>query len=210
MSNKTHGMMIIISSPSGAGKTTLVKILSKRLNLHTSVSHTTRKPRLEEENKKDYFFINKIEFENLIKQNYFIEYAEVFENLYGTSKDQVISNLKKGKDVIFDIDWQGAEQIRKQNIDKKLISFFILPPSRKELIDRLSNREKGNKHVVEKRMKNFSKDVLHWNEYDYVIVNDQLEKCFEKIKNKIDLYRQGNYIKENKDLVKEHVEKLIN
>ena len=132
-----------------------------------------------------------------------------FENLYGTSKDQVISNLKKGKDVIFDIDWQGAEQIRKQNIDKKLISFFILPPSRKELIDRLSNREKGNKHVVEKRMKNFSKDVLHWNEYDYIVINDDLEKCYDKILNILVSEKKGLSYKQNLDDISKKVSELI-
>ena len=114
MSTHTPGMMIIISSPSGAGKTTIVKLLSKKFDYSISISHTTRKPRKEEVNTRDYFFTNKLKFLKLIKKDYFIEYANVFDNLYGTSKEQVINKLEKGKNVLFDIDWQGAKQIKEK------------------------------------------------------------------------------------------------
>ncbi len=160
MSVNTPGMMIIISSPSGAGKTTIVKLLSEKFNYRISISHTTRKPRIDELDAKDYFFISKLEFNNLIKKKYFIEHAQVFENLYGTSKDQVISNLKKGKNILFDIDWQGAKQIRNKNFKYKLLTFFILPPSKKELLNRLYKRESNNSEIVMQRMKNFKEDAI--------------------------------------------------
>jgi len=206
---KTHGTMIIISSPSGAGKTTLVKLLSERLNFYISTSHTTRKPRKNEINSKDYFFVQKIEFEKLIKENYFLEYANVFENLYGTSKNQVIENLEKGNDVIFDIDWQGAKQIREKKLSYKLITFFVLPPSKEVLIQRLSNREKEDKIVVKKRMENFESDVLHWKEYDYVVVNDELENCYNQIFQIIEKLRKGEEHKIDEKFLNNHVNKLI-
>ena len=201
--------MIIISSPSGAGKTTLVKLLSERLNFYISTSHTTRKPRKNEINSKDYFFVQKIEFEKLIKENYFLEYANVFENLYGTSKNQVIENLEKGNDVIFDIDWQGAKQIREKKLSYKLITFFVLPPSKEVLIQRLSNREKEDKIVVKKRMENFESDVLHWKEYDYVVVNDELENCYNQIFQIIEKLRKGEEHKIDEKFLNNHVNKLI-
>ena len=125
--------MIILSSPSGAGKTTLVKLLSEKNNFFISISHTTRKPRLNETNGKDYFFVKNQEFERLINNDEFLEYAKVFNNLYGTTRTPVIQNLEKNLNVIFDIDWQGADQIKNKNLDYKLITFFILPPSREIL-----------------------------------------------------------------------------
>ena len=125
-----HGVMIILSSPSGAGKTTLVKMLSHLDNFEISVSHTTRQPRPNETPNKDYFFIDEDEFERLIKNEEFLEYAKVFNNLYGTSRTPVIDKLDKGKNVLFDIDWQGADQIKNKKLDYKLITFYILPPSK--------------------------------------------------------------------------------
>ena len=122
-----HGVMIILSSPSGAGKTTLVKMLSSLDNFEISVSHTTRQPRPNETSNKDYFLIDENEFERLIKNEEFLEYAKVFNNLYGTSRTPVIDKLDKGKNVLFDIDWQGADQIKNKKLDYKLITFFILP-----------------------------------------------------------------------------------
>ena len=171
MSTK-DGIIIILSSPSGAGKTTLVKKISFLNNFVISISHTTRIPRSNEVHGKDYFFITKEEFKKLIDNNELLEHAEVFKNLYGSSKQFVFDNLKKGKNVIFDIDWQGTEQIKQKKLNYKLITFFILPPSRKVLFDRLSNRDMKDKLIVEERMKQFDKDLLHWKKYDFVAIND--------------------------------------
>ena len=175
--------MIILSSPSGAGKTTLVKLLSKNKNFYISVSHTTRTPRSNEINGIDYYFIDKNQFQKLIKEKEFLEYAKVFGNYYGTSKKNIINKLEEGKNVIFDIDWQGTEQIIKQKLNYKLITIFILPPSKKVLRDRLSNRDMKDKLIVEERMNQFNKDILHWKNYDYVVINDELKFCYEKIVN---------------------------
>ena len=183
---ENHGVMIILSSPSGAGKTTLVKMLSDLDNFEISISHTTRQPRPNEISNKDYFFINENEFERLIKNEEFLEFAKVFNNFYGTSRTPVIDKLDKGKNVLFDIDWQGADQIKNKKLDYKLITFFILPPSKKELFERLSNRDMKDKLIVDERMKQFERDVLHWINYDYVVVNDNLDACFAKIKNLIE------------------------
>jgi len=208
MSTKKDGIMIILSSPSGAGKTTLVKLLSKNKNFNISISHTTRKPRINEEDKKDYYFVENNEFQELIKNDEFLEYAKVFNHLYGTTKSPVIQKLKKGENVIFDIDWQGADQIKNTKLKYKLITFFVLPPSRKVLFERLSNRDMKDKLIVEKRMKEFSRDVLHWINYDFVVINDNLEECYKKISNIIDLEinnKKNNY---NKELIRNHVELL--
>ena len=206
----TPGMMIIISSPSGAGKTTIVKLLSEKYNYRISISHTTRKPRIDEFDAKDYFFISKLEFNNLIKKKYFIEYAQVFENLYGTSKEQVISNLKKRKNILFDIDWQGAKQIRNKNFKYKLLTFFILPPSKKELLNRLYKRESNNSEIVMQRMKNFKEDVLHWKDYDFVVINDNVERCYKEIYAQIENFKIGKKLNKNNKLIIQHVKNLIN
>jgi len=182
MSSTKDGVMVILSSPSGAGKTTLVKKISLENNFQISISHTTRPPRTNEINGEDYFFVNKDKFEDLIKKKKFLEYAKVFENYYGSSKQAVIKNLDNGKNVIFDIDWQGSEQIKKKKLNYKLITFFILPPSRKVLFERLSNRDMKDKNIVE-RMKQFDQDILHWKNYDFVVINDELEKCYYEITN---------------------------
>ena len=179
-SNK-DGKMIILSSPSGAGKTTLVKKISKEKNYKISVSHTTRQPRDNEVNGVDYFFVKQSEFQTLIKKNAFLEYANVFENMYGSTKDQVFNNLEKGHNVLFDIDWQGAQQIKKQTLDFKLVTFFILPPSKEILLQRLVARGETKNEIIEMRMKQFDTDVLHWNEYDYVVINEDLNKCYNEI-----------------------------
>ena len=202
------GIMVILSSPSGAGKTTLVKLLSKRKNFKISISHTTRKPRDSEIQNKDYFFVDEIEFKRLIRNEEFIEYAKVFNHLYGTSRSPVISSLQKGKNVIFDIDWQGADQIKNKKLDYKLITFFILPPSKTILFDRLSNRDMKDKLIAEKRMKEFSRDVLHWINYDYVIINDDLESCYRKIESLIDAEINNGPKDYDKDYIRKHVEKL--
>ncbi len=208
MSLRKDGIVVVLSSPSGAGKTTLVKKIAQENNFKISISYTTRKSRTNEVNGKDYFFISEEEFKSLIKNKEFLEYAKVFENYYGSSKSQVFENLNKGENVIFDIDWQGTEQIKKQKLNYKLITFFILPPSKSELFNRLKNRDMKDKNIVEERMKQFNEDIKQWGNYDFVIINDDLEKCYneiirfinEKIKN-----LDSNYDKNN---ILNHIKKL--
>ena len=208
MPSEKEGVMIILSSPSGAGKTTLVNLLSKKDNYIISVSHTTRDPRFGETNKKDYYFVNDNEFQRLIKNEEFLEYAKVFNNYYGTTRTPVIDNLNKGKNVLFDIDWQGADQIKNKKLDFKLISFFILPPSKEVLFQRLSNRDMRDKLIAEERMKQFDRDVLHWINYDYVIINDEIEKCFNKINNLIEAELNDGSKDYDLNFIRNHIEKL--
>tara|TARA_B100000282_G_scaffold294076_1_gene270591 strand:- start:434 stop:1063 length:630 start_codon:yes stop_codon:yes gene_type:complete len=205
MSLKNKGVMVILSSPSGAGKTTLVKLLSEEDKYKISISHTTRKPRLNEKNGIDYFFVEKKKFKEMINNAEFLEYAEVFNNYYGTTKKNVFLNLDKGINMVFDIDWQGTEKIVSKQLNYKLISFFILPPSRDELLNRLSNRDMKDKLIVEERMKQFDKDILHWRDYDYVVVNDNLKNCYKKIISFIDSEINN---KEN-EYDKGEIEKLV-
>jgi len=208
MSQRKDGIMVILSSPSGAGKTTLVKLLSKDNNFFVSISHTTRKPRSNEIDGKDYFFVKDEEFRRLIKNDEFLEYAKVFNNYYGTSRTPVIQNLDSGKNVLFDIDWQGADQIKNKSLDYKLITFFLLPPSKKILFDRLSNRDMTDKLIVEERMKQFERDLLHWINYDYVLINDSLEECHNKIKKLIHAEINNGSKDYDRNFIKLHVEKL--
>ncbi len=208
MPTKNDGVMIILSSPSGAGKTSLVSLLSKLDNFEISISHTTRKPRSNETPNKDYYFINEEEFNRLIKNQEFLEYAKVFNNLYGTTRTQVINFLNNGKNVLFDIDWQGADQIKNKKLDYKLITFFILPPSKEILFKRLSNRDMKDKLIVDERMKQFEHDVLHWINYDYVIINDNLESCYLKIKKLIEAEIKDGSKDYDKEFIRKHVEKL--
>ena len=201
--------MVILSSPSGAGKTTLVKLLSKDKKFHISISHTTRKPRPNEVEGKDYHFINDDEFKRLIKNDEFLEYAKVFKNYYGTTRSPVIQKLEKECNVIFDIDWQGADQIKNKKLDYKLITFFILPPSKKVLFERLSNRDMKDKLIAEERMKQFDRDVLHWINYDYVVINDNLEDCFYKIQKLIDAEMNNGSKDYDKEFIKKHIDNLI-
>ena len=203
------GIILILSSPSGAGKTTLVNLVSKKKNFITSISHTTRKPRSNEVNGKDYYFVNDKEFKNLIKNNEFLEHAKVFNNFYGTSKKPVFDNLKHGKNVIFDIDWQGTKQIKNQNIKYKIITFFVLPPSKEILYERLSNRDMKDKLIASERMKDFYKDVKHWVDYDFVVINDDLNRCYEEISNIINFLSFGKEkINYDKKFIEQHVKKL--
>ena len=200
--------MVILSSPSGAGKTTLVKLLSKNKNFHISVSHTTRKPRPNEIKNQDYYFVDQKKFEVLIKNEEFLEYAKVFKHFYGTTRSPVIEKLEKGENVIFDIDWQGADQIKNKKLNYKLITFFILPPSKKVLFERLSNRDMKDKLIVEERMKQFGRDVLHWINYDYVVINDDLENCYSKITNLIEAEISNGSKDYDLEYIRNHVEKL--
>jgi len=208
MSTK-DGIIIILSSPSGAGKTTLVKKISSLNNCVISISHTTRTPRTNEVHGRDYFFINKEEFKKLKDNNKLLEHAEVFKNFYGSSKQFVFDNLKKGKNVIFDIDWQGTEQIKQKKLNYKLITFFILPPSRKVLFDRLSNRDMKDKLIVEERMKQFDKDLLHWKKYNFVAINDDLETCYNQIVEIIKAKLNQTIINYDQQFIDDHIKKLI-
>ena len=208
MPTENDGIMIILSSPSGAGKTTLVNLLSKKENFEVSISHTTRKPRQNEVHNKDYYFVNEENFERLIKNQEFLEYAKVFNNYYGTTRTPIIDKLNKGKNVLFDIDWQGADQIKNKKLDYKLITFFILPPSKEVLFERLSNRDMRDKLIVEERMKQFSRDVLHWINYDYVVINDDLERCHLKIYNLIQAEINNGSKDYDSEYIRSHIEKL--
>ena len=208
MPSENDGVMIVLSSPSGAGKTTLVKMLSKIDNYEISISHTTRQPRLNEENNKDYYFVNEDEFKRLINNQEFLEYAKVFNNFYGTTRTPVIDRLTKGKNVLFDIDWQGADQIKNKKLDYKLITFFILPPSKEVLFKRLSNRDMKDKLIAEERMRQFGRDVLHWINYDYVVINDDLENCYSKITKLINAEISNGSKDYDLEYIRKHVEKL--
>ena len=208
MPTENDGVMVILSSPSGAGKTTLSNLLSKKNNYEISISHTTRKPRPNEVPNKDYFFVNNDEFNRLIKNGEFLEYAKVFNNYYGTTRTPVIDSLNKGKNVLFDIDWQGADQIKNKKLDYKLITFFILPPSKEILFERLSNRDMKDKLIVEERMQQFERDVLHWINYDYVVINDELNNCYMKIKSLIDAEINNGSKDYDPKYIRSHVEKL--
>ncbi len=209
MSGNNEGIIVILSSPSGAGKTTLVNQISKRNNFQISISHTTRKPRLNETEGKDYYFVSESEFKNLIDENKFLEYAKVFQNYYGSSKDVVFKKLNNAENVIFDIDWQGTQQIKRQKLNYKIVTIFILPPSRDELYTRLLNRDRNDEKIAKKRMTQFNEDVLHWKDYDFVVINDDLESCYEKI---IKFIESSNYKKDPnyQKLISLHVESLLN
>ena len=208
MPSEKDGVMIILSSPSGAGKTTLVKKLSEKDNFEISISHTTRQPRPNENQNEDYFFVNEQEFKRLIKNQEFLEYAKVFNNFYGTTRTPIINKLNEGKNVLFDIDWQGADQIKNKKLDYKLITFFILPPSKEVLLERLSNRHIKDKLIVNERMEQFERDVLHWINYDYVVINDDLNNCYLKIKNLINAEINNGSKDYDLEFIRNHVEKL--
>ena len=209
MPTDNDGVMIILSSPSGAGKTTLVGLLSKLNNFEVSISHTTRKPRSNEIQNKDYYFVSEEKFQRLINNEEFLEYAKVFNNLYGTTRTPVIDKLNKGKNVLFDIDWQGADQIKNKKLDYKLITFFILPPSKEVLYERLKNRHMNDKMVAEERMKQFSRDVLHWINYDYVVINETLESCYSKILGLINAEINDGSKDYDSDFIRSHIERLV-
>ncbi len=210
MAEKKAGVIVILSSPSGAGKTTLVKKISSRKNYKISISHTTRKPRINEKDGKDYFFVKNKEFRKLIKNNKFLEHAKVFKNYYGSLKENVIKKLTKGHNVIFDIDWQGTEQIKNKKLSYKIITIFILPPSKKELFERLLKRDQKDKKIAKERMKQFKRDVMHWKDYDFTVINDKVEKCYKLIVNFINKQTKTKFkIKYDKKFIKSHVDHLI-
>ena len=209
MSLNKDGVIVILSSPSGAGKTTLVKKISSTIDFTVSISYTTRIPRINEVNGKDYFFINRDQFNDLVRKDELLEYANVFDNYYGSSKKKVFDLLKKGQNVIFDIDWQGAKQIKDKNLNFKLLTFFILPPSKKTLKSRLTERENNNQSVIHERMKKFDHDIKHWIEYDYVVINDNLEICLNNIIEIIKLKINNEKVYFDKEKIEKHVDFLL-
>ncbi len=180
MSHGGENIMVILSSPSGVGKTTLTKkIQQKYHSFKISVSHTTRPPRSNEIDGVDYHFVSKKKFENLISENKFYEYAKIFENYYGTLKENV-DNMIKTNDLLFDIDWQGTKQLSKfKNL--KLIKIYLITDSKNELKKRLIKRNQNTQQEVEKRFEAFDEDIKHWNDYDYILINENLETCFRQI-----------------------------
>ena len=201
--------MIVLSSPSGAGKTTLTKKIQKNnTNFNISISHTTRQPRPNEVNGLDYYFVTKKDFDNLVNKKSFYEYALIFGNYYGTLRDPVISSLSKNKNILFDIDWQGTQQLKKiENLP--LITIFIIPPNIQSLQERLLQRSENNKKIVEQRMSKFKEELSHWHEYDYVVVNDDLEKCYEKILKIINSEKEGKKEFQNQEEIKIKIDKLL-
>jgi len=209
MAKEKRGKMFVLSSPSGAGKTTLTKkIAENNKNFTISISHTTRKPRPNEVNGKDYQFVSMQEFNTLVKENNFFEYANIFDNYYGTLKKPVLELLSQGRDVLFDIDWQGTQQLKKVK-NLLLVTLFILPPNIQVLKQRLLNRHKGQEETIGKRMNKFNEETSHWNEYDYVLVNDDLDTCYEKILNIIKSEKQGTRQKQNSNEIEKKVKELI-
>ena len=188
------GVNIVLSSPSGAGKTTITKKLSQKYpNIRISISHTTRKPRPNEIDGVDYFFVNGDEFEKLIKKDNFYEYAKIFNNYYGTSKKLVEDFIKKDFDVVFDIDWQGTKKLS-QFKELNLIKIFILPPNKLELEKRLINRNQDTNQTVDQRLKQYESDIKHWHDYDYIVINNDLETCFNQIEKIIEKHKQKNQL----------------
>ena len=183
MINKTNrrGLMLVLSSPSGAGKTSICKkVLEEDNEIMMSISYTTRKKRKSEKEGVDYFFVSKKKFNELIKKDFFIEYANVFDNWYGTPKNFVRDNLNSGIDVMFDIDWQGAQKLFNFS-SSDMASIFILPPSNEVLLKRLKNRAEDSSETVSKRMSKAKSEISHWIEYDYVLINKDLGECSKSV-----------------------------
>ena len=197
MSTKNSGTLFIIAAPSGAGKTSLVRALSKKINsLSISTSHTTRQPREDEREGEDYFFIEEKKFTDLVKENYFLEYAKVFDNYYGTSRSLVESEIEAGRNVILEIDWQGAKQVK--SVGLEIISIFILPPNYQALRERLLNRKKDNIQTIERRMSTAFEEISHYKEFDFIVINDDFEQTLTKLNEiivspKTNLHRQSNF-----------------
>ncbi len=192
MVHDNKNIMIILSSPSGVGKTTLTKkIQQKYQSFKISVSHTTRLPRSNEVNGVDYHFISEKIFKELIDQKKFYEYAKIFENYYGTLKETVDNDLTKN-DLIFDIDWQGTKQLSKFK-ELNLIKIYLITDNKTELKNRLIKRNQNTRQEIEKRFKSFDEDIKHWNDYDYIIINKNLDVCFKQIESIIASNKRSIY-----------------
>ena len=179
---KQKNKLIIISSPSGAGKTTLCKLLRKKMkNISLSISYTTRTKRVTEINKRDYFFINHKNFTKLKNKKFFIETANIFDNLYGTPYPNNNKLIKKNNHILFDIDWQGARKLRRKYPKEQIIDFFILPPSKKELKKRLEKRGRDNKQEIKKRLSHAMSEMSHYSEYKYILINDKIKETVDSL-----------------------------
>ena len=202
----TPGNLYIVAAPSGAGKTSLVRaLLAQEPSARFSISYTTRKQRPTEQHGRDYFFVDKPNFENMVAAGEFLEHAQVFDNYYGTSKSQVKELLAQGANVILEIDWQGAQQIRKVLPDCRGI--FILPPSREELERRLRGRATDIEEVIQRRLREAVSDMSHWNEFDYVVVNNDLEKALSELKSSVQ--RKGESLRSNRVELKSLIKALV-
>lgn len=207
--NEKHrkGLMLVLSSPSGAGKTSICKkILSLDNEIQMSISYTTRVKRKSEKHSEDYFFISKEKFEKLKNQKFFVEYANVFDNWYGTPKKFIEDNLSKGLDVMFDIDWQGAQKLSEFS-KNDVVSIFILPPSNRILLDRLRKRAEDSNETVNRRMSKAKSEISHWIEYDYVIINEDLDKCSSEVLNILKAERKK---RNRQKFIFDFIEKLLN
>jgi len=181
-SNQRKGLMLVLSSPSGAGKTSICKkILETEKNLVMSISYTTRPKRKSEQDGKDYFFVKKKKFDELQEKNFFVESALVFDHFYGTPKNFIENNIRKGKDILFDIDWQGAQKLVDYS-KNDVVSIFVLPPSNKILLERLKKRNEDSNEIVKKRMSKAKSEISHWIEYDYIIINHDISKSAAEVK----------------------------
>ena len=181
-SNQRKGLMLVLSSPSGAGKTSICKkILETEKNLVMSISYTTRPKRKSEQDGKDYFFVKKKKFDELQEKNFFVESALVFDHFYGTPKNFIENNIRKGKDILFDIDWQGAQKLVDYS-KNDVVSIFVLPPSNKILLERLKKRNEDSDEIVKKRMSKAKSEISHWIEYDYIIINHDITKSADEVK----------------------------
>ena len=193
MKHDNNNIMVVLSSPSGAGKTTITKKIQQKLSsFKISVSHTTRKPRPNEVNGVDYYFVSSEKFESLINENKLYEYAKIFDNYYGTSKD-IVHNLIKSNDIIFDIDWQGNKQLSKYK-NLNLVKIFITTKDKEELKRRLMKRNQDSDEEVKKRLKSYEEDIKHWDDYDYIVINDDLENCFKQIEKIILFHKKPNIV----------------
>ena len=180
-SNKKKGVMLVLSSPSGAGKSSICKsLMNLDTNLSLSISTTTRKKRPNEKSGEDYIFVNTEEFKKMLRDDHFLEHASVFDNYYGTDKSLVENKINNGQDLIFDIDWQGAQQLR-EKMREDIVSIFILPPNKQELERRLKSRGQDSDEVVKKRMDGASAEITHWAEYDYVVINEDLDQSVNAV-----------------------------
>ena len=200
--------LIIISSPSGAGKTTLCKLLIKKMkNINLSISYTSRSKRLNEVNGKDYYFVSKKKFENLKEKNFFVETAKNFNNLYGSPYKNINKSIKNNQHILFDIDWKGARKIRRNYNKENILDFFILPPSKSELKRRLKKRGRDNNKEINLRLSYAIDEMKHFNEYKYVLINDNVKKTVEEI---IKIIEYNNLISKNKRLLQSKLNKIIN
>ena len=204
----TKNKLIIISSPSGAGKTTICKLLIKKMkDINLSISYTSRSKRLNEINGRDYYFVSKKRFENLKEKNFFIETAKNFNNLYGSPYKNINKSIKNNQHILFDIDWKGARKIRRNYNKENILDFFILPPSKSELKRRLKKRGRDNNKEINLRLSYAIDEMKHYNEYKYVLINDNVKKTIADI---IKIIKYNNLISKNKVLLKSKLNKIIN